>query len=633
VSGPYRSDVDGLRAVAVLAVVAFHIQFTAFPGGYIGVDVFFVISGYLIGSIILEEMDAGRFSFLGFYERRVRRIFPALAVLLLLLSIPAYMILLPGELVSYGQSVLAATFSLSNFYFLVHTGYFSAPAYNTPLLHTWSLAIEEQFYLFLPIFLALLHGLRRRRLALVTLAAALLSFALALHQVRVAREDAFFLPWTRAWELLLGTLVAQGLLPVPGSALGRNITALAGLLLILVPAAAYSTETPFPGLAALPPCAGAALIIAAGRGSGSAFGGSHVGRLLAWRPLAFIGKISYSLYLWHWPVIVFLITAGLGTSIHQSALQKILAVLASLALATLSWRYVETPFRRGPRRPARRRLFTEAALAATVLAMLGFGAMLTRGLPGRFSPEAATVAGYIDYDWRDKGYFRIGSCFLDSGLAYGPFLAQNCMREDAGRPSDLILGDSHAAHLWYGLSTAFPEINFLQATAPYCKPFLAQPAAAAPYCRRMTRYVFEDFLTHHKVERLILAAAWSEGDLGPLAGALDWARTHRIPAVVVGPIVLYDEVLPRLLFLSLRDGDPDLVGRHRLKLEALDAKLRGLAAAKGAAYISLIDALCQAETCTTFAAPGVPLQFDIAHLTAEGSVWLAKRLRELKALP
>jgi len=145
--------------------------------------------------------------------------------------------------------------------------------------------------------------------------------------------------------------------------------------------------------------------------------------------------------------------------------------------------------------------------------------------------------------------------------------------------------------------------------------------------------VFEDFLIHNKIDKLILASAWNEEDLAPLGETLDWAKAHGIHAVVIGPIVLYDEVLPRLLFLSLRDKDPGLVGRHRFRLDGLDTKLRALAAAKGAGYISLLDILCQGDDCTTFAAPGIPLQFDIAHLTAEGSVWLAEKLRATKALP
>ena len=475
---PYRSDIDGLRAVAVLSVIAFHVKFSAFPGGYIGVDVFFVISGYLIGSIILEEVRAGRFSLLAFYERRVRRIFPALAALLILLSIPAYLYLLPNELTAYGGSVLAATFSVSNFYFLLHTGYFAAPAYYLPLLHTWSLAIEEQFYIFLPLFILLLHRLVPRLLPLLLLAATILSFALCLQKTGVDQAAAFYLPWTRAWELLLGTLVALGLFAQPRTPLWRNVATLAGLALILGPAAAYNAATVFPGVNALAPCLGAALIIAAGRA-----GNSLVARLLSWRPLVFIGRISYSLYLWHWPVIVFMIMSGLTPSTHQPSWLKFLAVVISVILATLSWRYVETPFRSGPRRPSRRRLFTLAGAAAAALAVLGLTGTLSKGLPGRFPAHSAAIAGYLDYDWASKGYFRLGSCFLDTGLAFQPFLAGGCIREDGKRPSDLILGDSHAAHLWYGLSQVFPGINFLQATSPLCKPILAQPPWAAPVCQ------------------------------------------------------------------------------------------------------------------------------------------------------
>jgi len=625
---PYRPDIDGLRAVAVLAVIAFHVKFSAFPGGYIGVDVFFVISGYLIGSIILEEVGAGRFSLLAFYERRARRIFPALAALLILLSVPAYLYLLPNELAAYGGSVLAATFSVSNFYFLLHTGYFAAPAYYLPLLHTWSLAIEEQFYIFLPLFILLLHRFVPKLLPSLILAATALSFVLCLHETGVNQAAAFYLPWTRAWELLLGTLIALGLFAQPRTPLWRNIAALAGLALIIGPAATFNAATAFPGANALAPCLGAALIIAAGRS-----GGSWVAQLLSCRPLVFIGRISYSLYLWHWPVIVFMIMSGLTPSTHQPSWLKFLAVVASVILATLSWRYVETPFRRGPRRPSRRRLFAMAGGAAAVLVALGLTGTLSQGLPGRFPAQSAAIAGYLDYDWGSKGYFRLGSCFLDTGLAFQPFLAGGCVREDGKRPSDLILGDSHAAHLWYGLSKVFPGVNFLQATSPLCKPFLAQPPWAEPVCRRVMKYVFEDFLLHHKIDRLILAGAWSFYDLEPLAETLDWARAHGVKTTLVGPIVVYDDMLPRLIVLSIRDKDPGLVDRHRADLATLDQAMRQLAAKKGAAYVSLVQAICGQGSCATLAAPDIPLQFDIAHLTPEGSIWLARRLAEMKALP
>ncbi|HSY88328.1 MAG TPA: SGNH hydrolase domain-containing protein, partial [Verrucomicrobiae bacterium] len=331
--------------------------------------------------------------------------------------------------------------------------------------------------------------------------------------------------------------------------------------------------------------------------------------------------------------IVFMIMSGLTPSTHQPSWLKFLAVVISVILATLSWRYVETPFRSGPRRPSRRKLFTLAGAASAALALLGLTGTLSQGLPGRFPAHSAALARYLDYDWASKGYFRRGSCFLDTGLAFQPFLASGCIREDGKRPSDLILGDSHAAHLWYGLSRVFPGINFLQATSPLCKPILTQPPGATPVCRRVISYVFEDFLLHHRIDRLILAGAWSLYDLAPLAETLDWARAHGIKTVLVGPIVVYDDMLPRLLVLSIRDNDPGLVDRHRSDLAALDEAMRQLAAKKGAAYISLVQAICGQGSCATLAAPDIPLQFDIAHLTPEGSIWLARRLGEMKALP
>ena len=198
VTGRYRNDIDGLRAIAVLAVVAFHAQFNAFPGGFIGVDVFFVISGYLIGAIIIGEVTAGRFSLLAFYERRVRRIFPALVALLAIVSVVAYFGMLPRELEDYARSALATTFSVSNIYFWRTSGYFATPAYSIPLLHTWSLAIEEQFYIFLPLFILLVYRLWPSRLRLLLAGAALISFLLSARGAYVDEEATFYLLHTAA---------------------------------------------------------------------------------------------------------------------------------------------------------------------------------------------------------------------------------------------------------------------------------------------------------------------------------------------------------------------------------------------------------------------------------------------------
>src|SRR5215471_15157188 len=362
----YRPDIDGLRAVAILSVMAFHIWPWRVSGGFIGVDVFFVISGYLISSILFSEIASNRFSVLAFYERRIRRIFPALFAMLIVVSAVISFFLLPNELIDYAKSVIAATTSSSNFYFWNHSGYFEAPM-SKPLLHTWSLAVEEQFYLTFPVFLLLTRRFFPRFLKHAVVLLFFISLAASIVVVRYNPNTAFYMPYTRAWELLLGTIVSLGFFPRLSNAWLRNAVTVAGMGLIAYSALRYLPQTPFPGLAALAPCVGSALIIGAGES-----GRTLVGRALAWRPVVFIGLISYSLYLWHWPVIIL---NDLGLSVNPSTalsgnplalwLQRssLLARFAiSLLLAILSWRFIERPFRRSSsRRIERQPLFAFSA--------------------------------------------------------------------------------------------------------------------------------------------------------------------------------------------------------------------------------------------------------------------------------
>jgi peptidoglycan/LPS O-acetylase OafA/YrhL len=313
----YRPDIDGLRAVAVLSVLAFHIRLRGIQGGFVGVDVFFVISGYLISSIVFSEIAESRYSVIGFYERRIRRIFPALFAMLAVFSVFAVIYLLPAELVAYGKSTLAATASASNFYFWRHSGYFDSPT-SYPLLHTWSLAVEEQFYILFPLFLLLVRKFfptRLRPSVIVLFCASLVASAVVVFRYR---ETAFYMPYTRAWELLLGTILSLGMLPRLPRAWQRNLATLAGIGLIAFSILFYTERMLFPGLSALAPCVGSALIIGAGES-----GSSLIGKILSWRPIVFIGLISYSLYLWHWPVIVLhqmgVFDASSSISSHLSA--------------------------------------------------------------------------------------------------------------------------------------------------------------------------------------------------------------------------------------------------------------------------------------------------------------------------
>ncbi len=387
----YRPDIDGLRAVAVLLVLASHLDMKPL-GGFIGVDVFFVISGYLISASILSDMQSGRFSIVAFYERRIRRIFPALLVMMIVTTALAWHYLLPQEIVLYAQSLLASIASGSNFLFWHEGGYFDLPANVKPLLHTWSLSVEEQFYVLFPLFLVAMRRWLPKSLKLGIIVISIVSFLTACLTVPNHDVAAFFFAPLRAWELLIGTILSQRYVPTLRSALSRELAGAIGLLLILVPAWLYTPDTPFPGLTAFPPCVGAALIIAAG-----ATGTSLAGRLLAWTPIRFIGLISYSLYLWHWPIIVFQLSSAMIVPENTSRrLTQVILAVVSIAVATLSWKYVEQPFRAGRWRPNRRQLFATAGIASATLAAVGAVMLAYHGMPNRLPPDARSVAALLD---------------------------------------------------------------------------------------------------------------------------------------------------------------------------------------------------------------------------------------------
>jgi peptidoglycan/LPS O-acetylase OafA/YrhL len=622
-SGPvksfhYRPDIDGLRAVAVLAVLGYHLKVSAFRGGFVGVDVFFVISGYLISAIILKDINSGKFSIATFYERRVRRILPALIGTLFGASLLAYLFFLPGELMDYAKSLLAALFSASNFYFWKHSGYFSAPVETKPLIHTWSLAVEEQFYLFLPIFLALAHRYFPRKLRVSVIVIALVSFVISAVGAFLYPTATFYLAHTRAWELLLGVLISLEVFPEISRPVFRNLATFAGIVLICFAVFGFSSATPFPGIAALAPCIGAAMIIVAGES-----GKTVVGRALSLKPVAFIGLISYSLYLWHWPIIVF---EGMDSSLLSGVsirMTKIIIITLSFAIATLSWKFIESPFR-GKTSMPRVTLFKFSGAAAAAVAALGIIAILGNGFPSRYPSKAIQVASYLDYD--SAKYFRDGSCFISSGFKYSDFDFSKCLQEDPGKKNYLLFGDSHAAHLWYGLSTSLDDVNLLQATASGCKPTLDQPMLTAATCKQLMTYIYAEFLPNHHVDRLLIAARWQDGDVAPLSRSIDWLKARGIQVVLFGPMVQYDTALPRLLAFSIRGNDMAIPDEHRVNQRALEDAMSELAEQKGVEYISLYRDLCGPETCAEFARNGVPLQFDYGHLTKEGSLLVAQKV-------
>ena len=416
----YRADIDGLRAIAVLLVVLGHLGLGP-PGGFVGVDVFFVISGYLITGIVRGELQNGTFSFRGFYARRARRILPALVTVCGASLAAGWLLLLPSDFEALGAQVVTALVGLSNFYFALKTGYFDQSADLLPLLHTWSLGVEEQFYLIWPLALVLLHKrlrLSRRVFAWLGCGALLVLLAVAQSIVGNYPDVSFYVPFTRAWELALGAALTY----VPRMADRRLVQAapIAGLGMIAAAALLYSDNTTFPGAAALLPCLGAALVLLPTSRESAAK------RLLALSPLVWIGRISYSLYLWHWPILVFTRHYFHGGSIPQPL--SFVLLLAAVAASVLSWKFVEQPFR------SRRFGWRSAAAAATVVLLAGVGVLATSGLPSRLSEKGQFIARFSEASQAAP----FDSCNL--------LLPDRCPTEANGRPSVLLLGDSHARH-------------------------------------------------------------------------------------------------------------------------------------------------------------------------------------------
>lgn len=439
----YRAEIDGLRALAVLSVVLFHARL-GFSGGFVGVDVFFVISGFLITSLTWKDLESSTFTLASFWERRARRIAPALVVVTLATLVAGWFILLPEDYRNLGKAARAQALFVANHHYCTHTDYFATAADEMPLLHTWSLAVEEQFYLLMPVVLALLfrwRGMRQRGVVLGALAVGFV-VSLGLSIVGLSNNSAaalnpsttFYLLPGRAWELLLGSIVAFAP-AVPrwlNNRPSREVISLGGLGMILVPMFAYDANTLFPGLAALPPCLGAALFIWA-NGGAAAEASTFSSRVFAWRPLVFIGAISYSLYLWHWPLLAFGKYLSMG---EVSLTVRLLLLGAGFFMAVLSWKFVELPFRHRTWGTTPRSMY---AFAGCGMALVLIGGVICRhfdGFPSRVAPEQRR---FVEAR-HDVAFLKEVST---EQVVRGELLPIGAANTTA-KPAVLVWGDSHA---------------------------------------------------------------------------------------------------------------------------------------------------------------------------------------------
>jgi peptidoglycan/LPS O-acetylase OafA/YrhL len=616
----YRPDIDGLRAIAVALVLVCHLGIPYLQGGFIGVDVFFVISGYLITGNIARNIERETFSISGFYERRFRRIAPALFVLLFATTVMAYLIFLPADLVQYGHALVAAALSYSNIYFYkARTGYFGA-SYTNILLHTWSLGVEEQFYLVIPLWMSSTGDRTRLRRGTMILAA-LVSFLLAAYLTFKNRDLAFYMPYTRAWELLAGSFAALGIIPAPRTQASRKWVSAASILVLLACAVLFSPMIPFPGISALLPCAATLGLIQTGGGPKT-----PVSSMLQWRPVVFVGLISYSLYLWHWPVIV-LMRLGVINGLRDRTMSGgCVVALLSFVLAYLSWRFVEQPLRVGNlSRSPRYTVFAGVGACALVLTFFAVMFDSEHGIGHRFSTPALEIGSYIN----SIPEMRAGSCFVETG--FSQYNKPQCLLMSPDKSNVLLFGDSHAAALWWGLNKTLTQTNILQATLAACPPTRGQYRRSP--CSQMRRYIYEDFLPNNQLDGIILTQRWtSVQDLDRLQPALEWLQQRKVPVIVVGPVPEYTAPLPFLLAEQIRWENPQLADGARVtSLGELDREIaKQLKDRPGIAYVSAWHAICPEDFCREYADDQrkVPLQADLDHLTNAGSTYLFKTLQK-----
>ena len=640
---PRRADLDGLRGLAVLSVFAVHSLPHEVSGGYIGVDVFFVLSGYLIASLTLAEQDAGGFSARAFYARRLRRLAPALLAVLFACLAFAACVAFPKDAREIGKHVMGGSAFVSNLVLWREAGYFDQVSELKPLLHLWSLGIEVQFYLLWPLFAWAFARAPRRTLAIAA-AALLASFCLNVAFVGVKPKGTFFLPPTRFWELLVGVALAcwehapgGGPLPVLARWTARlgapwpprmpALLAGCGAVLVGVPVWLLDPASRFPGWWALLPTLGTACLIAAGPRA-------WPNRVLLVNPvLAFYGRISYPLYLWHWPLLTLprLLDRPLDPDLH------VLLLCASVALATLTHYAVERPLARAPRTAAASgRLAAGLGLAAAA----GAAIFASDGLLARYPERVRAIA---DVQVRtDYEAYRVGRCFLRSEQGPADF-APECVDDGAAAGGLLALwGDSHAASLYPGLAGLALARPLAQLTAAACPPLLPARLADNPHCGDVAAFADRRWATLRPAT-VVLAADWPRyaQASGPADLASDVQR--RVEAlraagvaevVVIGPLPHWRIAPPRQLLAAWRGGEPlpERAGEaYEESMLSLDLALAAAARAGGARYVSILESLCDLRGCLLGIASGpriAPVAFDESHLTAAGSARVAEAIAE-----
>ena len=633
----WRPDIDGLRALAVFAVFAFH----AFPklkflkGGFVGVDVFFVISGFLISSIIYTQLAKGTFSFWDFYSRRIRRIYPVLLTVLAGCLGVGWFYLLADDYMQLGKHIAGGAGFISNIVLFFEKGYFDNESATKPLLHLWSLGIEEQFYIFWPLILWLAWKIRKDALFWVALVIAVISMVMNLYCFKTRPEMDFFLPHTRIWELLAGALLAWGTLNwkekagiikarLGGEKLGHALS-LSGFALLAV-SIVFMREKGFPGWQAILPVVATVLIVIAGKDA-------ILNRwVLSNRVLVWFGLISYPMYLWHWPLISMKRVISLRT---PSAIYCVAAFVVCTVLAWLTTRFIENPLRFGGHGKAKAAgLF----LAMAAMGIVGYILFAIGGVPQRFPKGIQTIQKLLTQKFQDKNAGFKTPCYSEfrKDADY-----KKCQRasEETFQPQKktiLIWGDSQAAAFVPGFRKHFgADFNIVQRTSGGCP---AVGRDATPICSKTVSRI-SDEIKASSPWAVVLSARWGlkeyRDSIGHFKGVIEQLRESGVQRIVVlGPVPDWERSLPKELIFFSREKGIVPVRVNTLdeeKTYTADRRIAQLCQESGVTYISSVSRLCNAEGCQVMEKEG-DLQkifyFDDNHLTNAGAEYLVGQMKD-----
>ena len=629
-SSKYRPDIDGLRAVAVLLVVIFH----AFPelkgGGFIGVDVFFVISGFLITGIIVNDLERGRFSFKGFYARRIKRIYPALLIVLLVCFISGWYLLLPDEFESLGKHIAGGAGFVANLVLWGESGYFDLQTALKPLLHLWSLGVEEQFYFLWPLilYLAFQKHFKLKYLLPVIFSA---SFLLNIYSITNDPVGTFYLPQTRFWELMTGAALAYWFHPKSSDhwlstrfatrPWVNNISTCLGLMLLAMAAVLLNKSSAFPGWWAVLPTLGAALMIAAGQ---------HAWlnkKLLAHPLLVFIGLISYPLYLWHWPLLAFARILSMGEPPIE--LRAVLA-FASVLLAWLTYRFVELPLRFGGSQ------YNKTLLLSVLMALifiLGLSSFLGAGLPFRM-PDKAEYNQFYSHYYKTQNLLKVDrhECNFHDIVnnVTKPAIAASCFTPHSNKIV-FLWGDSHAQHLNYGLSLVLPlDVSLMQVGSSGCAPSITDYEVSREACNKANRFAWEK-LALLKPAVVILAQQRGH-DADRYDAVIERLKKLGVKTVILmGPVPQWSPFLYKIILRKYWQHTDNRLNVYldREVLHTDEVLKTHYKNASNVQYVSLVDGLCNAQGCLTYLnndrKEGL-ITYDYGHFTLPASEYVAKTI-------